>query len=1124
MPGDSLKLRARIEGNEIPCVSCYVNASVNTGPAAATVQIVALTSAMHMPPNALIEVYFLDTSSLRSTALDAPSQEPFYSTKQQTGQYRHLFSGKVVGFSYRRAGSEKAVILQCLDASVQWQTVTNMTGGKAAAIVASDEFADAITLGAAQKAWVSKLQTIMDEGASGITVARDFTSIDGALGALINLLLAAGGVFPPATSDGIEARRGDNLWSTYEELRMHLSMQIGTDDGVSATTVYSWDKLKKSLFSGGGGIAGSKQSISFYEIAQHICQQIFYNMSPQPCPQYVPYKGEDGWEKISYPNTTSFDIGLAPIYTQLQDFNTKLSAVLRNWQAQDAILGLMGDSAANLASSTKGAGLDYGLLAMRNFYNTVGGMLSYLKGFGDTSKPTASDSIAAKLSEIKNDIAVAVAEFSQPGMVSAGKVEDSNEDAYKAIPNLYWEVFRIRMRDVQVKVAALLAGAGEYKNAAVTVNSKGRLLTQIIMPDIWMCAPPVCNVIFQDEYEAFDMGRNFLEEATKVIVTVGSESGGKGDEFLSAITLGDSGGKDTELTVGNIQSWERFSGPIIKRIAIPSMFAIKGEGAKDYGKKVADYLFYHLRFMSRTAQVRTKFLPRLALGAPCAVLLARLPSSWSEASTAKDAPNYIDTVAAAIQAMADRGLRPPSQVLGMLSGLSHQCSQSTASTTVEINHARASHPDDDFLLSNAEPQAATETPAEAKVLVTTQLLYEDAIAEWRTGYSDKLDMLRAASPPAVTETLRQAYAMPYVSSLFDTLGDSLELQNTALSTRADYNTSGKEDWGTLYAALAGSEAGESLGTLLTGLMTPTLYSASADAQVISFLQTMGDAESFVDSTKKALPVVKGWSLLNVPSNLVKGPTGAAVKYVIAQGELPEIVPDPTDPTIYLFRRLTIVEQAQLMPLNTTDEKKVEEKLMPSWIKDSYSNDKITDVYYRLFGCKAITDPTVIGGDVASTKTGVAGTQEAAVDALAFYYDRMKRISDAATLEFIDSYTYRPIATMNDCVGFNTYLDPNDGLFKAPAVGQGAQSETTVTENKEKGSIVGFYQGSTGRGYSELKGMLGGDASLLSAPLAAFHKTSDKVQLEVKLDTRDERAQRVEYMIRELRSFSGGIID
>jgi hypothetical protein len=56
-------------------------------------------------------------------------------------------------------------------------------------------------------------------------------------------------------------------------------------------------------------------------------------------------------------------------------------------------------------------------------------------------------------------------------------------------------------------------------------------------------------------------------------------------------------------------------------------------------------------------------------------------------------------------------------------------------------------------------------------------------------------------------------------------------------------------------------------------------------------------------------------------------------------------------------------------------------------------------------------------------------------------------------------------------------------------------------------------------------LLGADgAGLIGTPIRAFHKAGDKVKIDETLDTRKERAQRVEYIIRELRSFSGGIVD
>jgi hypothetical protein len=1120
MPGDRLKLRALIEGYEVPCVSCYVNAAVNNGPAAATVQIVALTSSMYIAPNSLIRVYYLDTASMRSPFPGEPSVEDLYTQDQPIGAYRRLFTGKITGFSYRRAGNEKALVLQCLDDSSLWQVTTNMTGGKDAATTVSDEFTDAITLGNAQKGWASKMQSIMDEGAGGVKVAQDFVGIKGALGAMINLLLSAGGIFPPATNPGVEARRGDNQWSTFEELRTHLAMQLGTDDGVSASTVFVWDKMKKALFGGGGGVAGGKQSVSFYDIAQFICQQIFYNMSPQPCPYYSPYDGS-GIDSISYPLTNYKNPGLAPIYAQLQEISNRLIATVNNMDARLTVSTLVSTNYTN-ASQFRAMDINYGALLLRDLGNSIDGMLTYLNGLGSATDAGVVSALASKLGTIKNDAKYAYDTFQLQGEYNAAGSKSTSAD-YDANFDFYWDDLNLAITKIATTMQELLAGAQIDTTAgSVSVNSKGRLLTQIILPDIWMCAPPTCNVIFQDEYEAFDMARNFLEEATKVIVTVSNSGGGGGDEFLSAITLGASGGGSSEFTVGTIQAWERFSGPIIKRVAVPSMFALDGSTAKGYGQMVANYLFYHLRFASRTAQVRTKFLPRLVLGAPGAILVGRIPSSWVVPMTAVGTPDVLTTVEDAVNALLDRGLRPPSQILGMISGLSHSCSQYDARTTVDINHARASHPDDEYLVSGPED-------TNVEVPVSTQITYDDAMTEWRAGNSEKLDMLRAVSPSSITSVLKNAYALPYVSALFATMPAAKDLQSTALSTKADQNEGPNSNITVQslqskleYGGQPSEISGTSLDKVLTGLMVPTLQTQN----VITFLQTMGDAESIL-SDKLALPTIKSWTIKNSPAFLKKGPAGGNVQDlgIIVHGEKPEMVPDPSNPAVLLFKKVTIVEDVLITPFAGKGSS-VEDKLMPSWIQGTYNNASISAVYQKLFGCKAITDPTVIGGDVPkSTETGVAGTQEAALDGLSFYYDRVKRISDAAAMEFIESYTFRPIATMRDCEGFNTYLNPDTGLVETPAVGTGINSSLTLDEQAAKGGIVGFYQGSSGIDYTGLKGLLGADgAGLIGTPIRAFHKAGDKVKIDETLDTRKERAQRVEYIIRELRSFSGGIVD
>jgi len=1083
--GKHLRLRAVLEGFEVPCVSAFVTAAANTA-AVAAIQIVSMTAGLYIAPRSKIELFYYDTDSLAPKAFEGIEAFPLISQEpiSSGGSYRLLLSGTVSGFGYRKNIGQNSLVLHCVDDSGLWDITTNQTAGTTSGVGGSDEFTSAMTLGAsATKGWVTKIKTIMDEGASGVGVAKDFSGVSGAIGAMINLLLSAGGIYPPAINEGTAPRLGNNLWSSYEELRLHLSMQLGADDGTSAESVFAWSKLKKALFGSGGGVANGKQRVSFRDIANHICQQIFYNISPQPCPYYRHYEGT-GIESSSFPMSNFEHPSLAPIYTQLSYTYRQIASASLNYGYSGVINNIMAASIVDMPITYHSMEAGTVIKILQSLHNSIPGFIVLLDNADDVNDGTKA-TVKKYLDELKGYLTVILAEQDSAPDINLLKTAGATAP--------YEKLFKTDINTKILKVVEKLLTEASFTNLEelTEVNSKGRLLTQIVLPDIWMASPPTCNIIFPDEYDSFEMARDFTTEATKVIVTMSSAGGSGGDEFVSAISLGGGSGSASEMKVGTTQDWEKFSGPIIYRVAVPSMFGIEGASTKEYGQMVANYMFYHMRYGTRSAAITCGFLPRILVGVPAGIILSRIPSVMPWAGTGlKQFANVTEAVAG----LMEEGLNVPSQVLGMVVSLSHMINQSTAKTSIDLGHVRSNHPDDEFLADSFKEE-------KVKRKVTTIITYTEAIVDWKAGDSTKIDILRAATPTDIAQLLDYHYkAQDYVGFYKD---DSFVPDEGSASLE---------------------EAKKSLDEILKGYMSPAVGDFKSTQ---SSIQALGDAISI--KGEASIPTV-GWLIDDPAQYLKKGPKGGEPFQILVPFSEPPIYKDPGGGTLsggygnYLFEKIIITEEVEQVLL-IAEGGMPEDKLMPEWLDSNYKNNAIGEIYKQLFGCQSITSEGVLGATSGpSTPTGVPGSQEGALDALSFYYDRVCRTSPKAIREFIRTYTYRPIATMGDVLGQNTFINPETGMVENSTVGTGMYSDVTGAE-LEGSSKVGFHQGSFGSGLPKLSGLLGPSGSgLEGASLRTYHSSAQKAQIPPELDVRTDRASRVQNMVLELRSFARGLVD
>jgi hypothetical protein len=181
-----------------------------------------------------------------------------------------------------------------------------------------------------------------------------------------------------------------------------------------------------------------------------------------------------------------------------------------------------------------------------------------------------------------------------------------------------------------------------------------RLITQIYRPDVWMVAPPRCNVFFPEMYSSFSYSRNFQQEITRMLLRTHSAFFGSDmffDGFYMAPSnilgsrrgrspLGGRGGdehpegSDAPVWVRrDLLEHELYTGiiPAFERMSDLNLHALRG-GAVDvngvrvgYAQLACNHIFFQYRFRSRQLSLSGKNNPYAVLGFPMLVIDKYLP-------------------------------------------------------------------------------------------------------------------------------------------------------------------------------------------------------------------------------------------------------------------------------------------------------------------------------------------------------------------------------------------------------------------------------------------------------------------------------------------------------------------
>ena len=646
--GARLKLRLFLEGCEVPVVAASITSQKNAA-ASASIQIPANDYALDLKPRTLVHLFAYDGYkgappesqvwvqgagiTVKQQLAKDPDLEGLVPTQESVAgsptlsaidlenmNFKLVFGGEVVAVHYSKTPMSRGVNLQCVDWSSYWDIayqyqVSGMSLG----------------FGNLNQAFTGASTTVFNEflKTSGDIVLdmlssppRSYPELKGSLlGGLMHIIEAIGGCY-----FGLNAVKGTNDFFSLAEMRLHLTQMVGANPR-SATDEVRLMKANGfgSLF--GKTLGGLGQLVTIRQVLNALQRYIFHEVIPITSPRYVPPKA-------------SPEMGQRETLSLTHDPKTAvLSKAAQRIKRRALELKAAQERATNI--SVGGSMTDFTQLSRASD-----------EAYRKAKKAATETGVAADTGGL-TQVATSFETCTQQ-LLTVGKiVQMAGSTTYEFPPMDTSEATRvIQLLTTIAKTMGRVIGM-TYSRAALSVTQghpPPRLITQIYRPDVWMVAPPRCNVIFPELYSQFSYGRNFLGEATRLLLRTheafyGSDMLFDGYYMAPSKILG--ARQDKKMSRGrmdyeppdlsdapasvlkDLMDHELYTGisPVFERMSDLNLHAIRGgsiempDGVRvGYAQLACNHIFFGYRFRARELSVSGKFNMYAALGFPAVVI------------------------------------------------------------------------------------------------------------------------------------------------------------------------------------------------------------------------------------------------------------------------------------------------------------------------------------------------------------------------------------------------------------------------------------------------------------------------------------------------------------------------
>lgn len=704
--GRLIKWRCFLEGQEVEVSSVGCTGQIGSG-ANAHITIPFSPVLLFLKPRTLVHIFYFETdASARASDTYKIANDP-----SNLANWKLLLAGEYTSYSFANQGGQRHITLYVSDMTSYWDHAKIYFGSKTTS--GGIPFRKAVALGGGQvtlegKDKLDKPQEVLDLLQKS---PKSLAGATGLLGGVISLLEAATGVYTPEDKKLIP---GVNAFMSQAEVRLHLTRTIAASalDNTAAEfiNVASFKSYFRRL------AASLQQTASYMQLVVLFLNRVYYQWSSLPAPPYLPdgskmeVKESDRIVRISAPKLNDADVdGLFGVVAKLAAAVDKyVEEVLKERRhektpGRDDYASRPGEWSAPEDRYTSVPDLEGH--AKFSAVTAVTGFQAYPEVRIRSITSTYCEKARRTGTRAQVDASVNVA--------SAGEHVAAAFTLCTAMINTQPKLNESNMSKLRYELEAALSGV---KSAAASTTRKvagnagekefkSRLHTIMLAPDLFMCPPPKCNVLFPDDYATVRYGRQHLAEITRLLLHGRNKADQPTrdvyfspyslllrDNVLAANTDPDevnivknSAEIDKALNSGAafILRHEKFCGIIadVQSLGDNDTFknlhkkqqAAKSKEEQRVGdqahlRRAADYMFFAKRFESRTAYVQARYLPRLIVGLPCLVLM---PSrSEPKNPTSPTPPKY------------------GTHLVGVISSVRHSGSQQGGSTDVQLTKCR----------------------------------------------------------------------------------------------------------------------------------------------------------------------------------------------------------------------------------------------------------------------------------------------------------------------------------------------------------------------------------------------------------------------------------------------------
>jgi hypothetical protein len=509
--GRPLHLRLFLEGVEVPVIGAVIQCQKNV-PVSCSIQLPANDYALDLMPRTLVHLYSLDfygTSSQQGLSVGGegittwstetgedpeagslipPERTETTAYQQQTDLinqgYKLIFGGELHGVTFSKSPMSRSMFLQCLDFSNYWDTVFQyQVSGMS------------LGVGGSRSSFSGSSTTVFNDmfrGSGDIvtelisTAPRSFPHMGGTLlGGLMNIIEAVGGTY-----FGQRTVRGVNDFFSLAEMRLHLTQMVGANpyqQGAETQLLHArgFDGLFRRSLSGLG------REVTIRKIMLALQRYIFHEIVPINAPRYVPPEYD--------PNLSRTQQVRLDQSTATQGIHRAASDMKRHLESlKDRQLACSDVDRAARESDRRG-GLRLEFQSMMRQANRSAQQ-------AQAAATATANGISSGLSSVVNGFKTI-----QQLIARALFIVQRGQRVEVTRPQ-FWLVPSTQATEVLNIFDAVIATCDRIMNTEYPQRIRRttqqpepppRLLNQLYIPDVWMVAPPRCNVIFPEQYSQF---------------------------------------------------------------------------------------------------------------------------------------------------------------------------------------------------------------------------------------------------------------------------------------------------------------------------------------------------------------------------------------------------------------------------------------------------------------------------------------------------------------------------------------------------------------------------------------------------------------------------------------------